>query len=63
MIVHAELDATQGAAMKAEATRRGITANELARQLVARWLYEQQVRHMDPTRQPKEHVTEADGWL
>lgn len=61
MIVHAELDKAQGDAFRAEAHRQNCTPNELARRVVAQWLYEQQVRHMDPSRQFKEHVGET--WL
>ena len=57
MIVRADLDATQGDVLKAEAARQGCTANELARRVLSQWLYELAVRHMDPSRQPKQHVT------
>lgn len=58
MIVRADLDATQAETIRAEALRQGTNPNELARRVLSRWLYEQLARHMDPSRQPKQHVGE-----
>lgn len=61
MIVHAELDKAQSDAFRAEATRQGCTPNALARRILAQYIYAVAVRHMDPARQPKQHV--GDDWL
>ena len=58
MIVRADLDATQADTIRAEAARQGCTANELARRVLSQWLYELVARHMDPSRQPKQYVSE-----
>lgn len=58
MIVRADLDHDQAEVIRTEAVRQGCTANELARRILAKYAYDLAVRHMDPSRQPKQHVGE-----
>lgn len=61
MIVRADLDASQGAAMRREAKEAGVSPDELARLIIAKHLFALAVDEMNPAHQPKQHV--GEDWL
>lgn len=61
MIARIDLTQDQAQVIRAEAVRLECTVNELARLVVSKWIYQLEIRHMDPSRQPKQHV--GEDWL